>query len=58
MLLGRVKGEVVNEGGAVDVFGYVGRVSDVGTTETYVSRGAIIGGRRASRPSKLSRMTQ
>jgi cytoskeletal protein CcmA (bactofilin family) len=55
VLIGRVKGAVVNEGGAVDIFGFVGRASDVGTTETYVSRGAIIGGKRASRPSRLSR---
>lgn len=56
VLIGRVKGVVVNEGGAVDIFGYVGKVVDAGSTETYVSRGAIIGGKRASRPSKLSAM--
>jgi cytoskeletal protein CcmA (bactofilin family) len=54
VLLGRIKGGVLNEGGAVDIIGFVGRVSDVGETETYVSRGAIIGGKRASKPGKLS----
>lgn len=57
ILIGRVKGEVRNEGGAVDIFGFAGRVLDVGAAETYVSRGAIIGGHRASRPSRLSSMT-
>jgi len=55
ILLGVVKGGVTNEGGAVDIFGFVARVSDTGDTETLVSRGAIIGGRRAARPSVLSR---
>jgi cytoskeletal protein CcmA (bactofilin family) len=54
VLIGTVKGAVRNEGGAVDIFGFVGRVSDTGNTESFVSRGAIIGGRRASVPSKLS----
>lgn len=54
VLIGQVKGAVRNEGGAVDIFGFVGRVEDLGETETYVSRGAIIGGKRASRPGKLS----
>ncbi len=56
VLLGQVKGSIVNEGGAVDIFGFVGNVRDVGVTETYVSRGAIVGGKRASRPSRLSVM--
>ena len=54
IVTGRIKGAIFNEGGAVDVFGFVGRVEDVGPTQTFVSRGAIIGGKRASRPSKLS----
>lgn len=54
IVLGRVKGKIINEGGAVDIFGFVGQISDCGTTETFLSRGAILGGKRASRPSKLS----
>jgi hypothetical protein len=38
----------------VDIFGFVGRVADTGPTEGLVSRGAIIGGKRASVPSRLS----
>ena len=54
VLMGRIKGGIVNEGGAVDIFGFVGRVSDVGPTETWAAQGAIIGGQRVRRPSKLS----
>ena len=55
ILLEVVKGAVTNEGGEVDIFGFVGRVQDTGDTETMVSRGAIIGGQRAVRPLRLSR---
>ncbi|HEY0626169.1 MAG TPA: hypothetical protein VGD10_05490 [Allosphingosinicella sp.] len=53
VLLGNVKGTVVNEGGAVDIFGFTGAVQDVGDARSYVSRGAIIGGKRASKPGRL-----
>ena len=54
VVIGKVRGAVVNEGGAVDIFGFVGRVDDTGATETMISRGAIIGGKRASKPSRFS----
>lgn len=57
-LFGRVKGAVINHSGAVDIFGFVGRVADVGKTETYVCRGAIVGGKRAPKPGKLSSIFQ
>ena len=57
VLVGRVKGAVINEGGAVDIFGFVGRVSDTGDTETWASAGAIIGGQRVKAPSKLSKLS-
>ena len=55
VLLGRVKGAVINEGGAVSIFGFAGRVEDRGASESWLSRGAIVGGVRAARPMKLSR---
>lgn len=55
VLLGTVKGAVINEGGAVGIFGFVGRVEDRGDKESWVSRGAIVGGVRSPRPMKLSR---
>lgn len=55
ILLGTVKGAVINEGGAVGIFGFVGRVEDRGDKESWVSRGAIVGGVRSPRPMKLSR---
>jgi hypothetical protein len=55
ILTGTVKGAVINEGGAVDIFGFVGRVEDRGDTETMVSRGAIIGGKRSVRAAGLAR---
>jgi|TARA_Y100000296_G_scaffold26874_1_gene31530 hypothetical protein len=54
VLTGRVKGAIVNEGGAVDIFGFVGHVHLDEDADAYVSRGAIIGGERSSRPRKLS----
>lgn len=54
ILIGRIKGAIVNEGGAVDIFGFVGRVELAEGTNAYVSRGAIVGGERASRVGKLS----
>lgn len=54
VVIGRIKGAIINEGGAVDLFGFVGRVSDVGDTETWASVGAIVGGQRVRRPSRLS----
>ena len=55
IMTGTVKGAVINEGGAVDIFGFAGRVEDRGDTETMVSRGAIIGGKRSVRAAALAR---
>jgi cytoskeletal protein CcmA (bactofilin family) len=55
ILLGTIKGAIINEGGDVAIFGFVGRVEDRGDRESWLSRGAIVGGRRAARPMKLSR---
>lgn len=55
VLLGRVKGAVINEGGAVGVFGFAGRVEDRGGSDSWLSRGAIVGGVRAARPMPLGR---
>lgn len=54
VVIGRIKGTIINEGGAVDLFGFVGKVRDVGDTETWASAGAIVAGQRVKGPSRVS----
>ncbi len=56
LMLGTVKGAIINEGGEVDVFGFVGRIEDTGTTDTMLSMGAIVGGKRVPRVMPLRRL--
>ncbi|WP_374943843.1 hypothetical protein [Sphingomonas sp.] len=56
IMLGVVKGGVINKGGDVDVFGFVGRIEDRGTTDTMLSMGAIVGGKRVPRPMPFRRL--
>ncbi|MDQ2763832.1 MAG: hypothetical protein M3Y22_10230 [Pseudomonadota bacterium] len=55
IMLGKIKGAIINEGGAVDVFGFVGRIEDAGDTDTMLSMGAIVGGKRVPRVMPLRR---
>lgn len=56
IMLGRVKGCVINNGGEVDVFGFVGRIEDRGMTDTMLSMGAIVGGKRVPRLMPFRRL--
>lgn len=56
VMLGTVKGAIINDGGDVDVFGFVGRIEDNGATDTMLAMGAIVGGKRTPRVMPLRRL--